>query len=165
MIYIGIDNGVTGAVAAVTDTSSIVFHTPTFSQQSYTKTKNNITRVDFDNLKRKLSQISHENSGQIKAYIERPMVNPARFASTLSAIRALEATQIILEQLQIAYEFIDSKKWQKVMLPARVTGSAELKKASYDRGLQIFPQHAEFIKKQKDADALLIAEFARRTKA
>lgn len=164
MIYIGIDNGVTGAIAFVTDSSSSVTKTPVFSQQNYTKAKKNITRVDSAKLRAFLEDAIHSDSA-CKAYIERPLVNPGRFTSTLSAMRALEATQIVLEDLRIPYEFIDSKQWQRTMLPKGTTGSDELKKASFDRGMQIFPQHSDFIKSQKDADALLIAEFARRTRA
>lgn len=43
-----------------------------------------------------------------------------------------------------------------------IEGSAELKKASMDIGLRLFPDQEEVIKKHKDADALLIAEWARR---
>ncbi|MHC4574386.1 MAG: hypothetical protein ACYS76_09695 [Planctomycetota bacterium] len=38
----------------------------------------------------------------------------------------------------------------------------ELKKASIDIGCRLFPYHKEQIIKHKDADSLLIAEWARR---
>ena len=47
------------------------------------------------------------------------------------------------------------------MLPKGCKG-AELKAASKDVGIRLFPQHKEIIVKQKDADSLLIAEWARR---
>jgi hypothetical protein len=86
------------------------------------------------------------------------MVNSTRFNATLSAIRALEATLIALEESQFPYEYIDSKEWQKLLLPKGLKGSDELKKASLDVGKRMFPE----LEIKKDADGLLIAEFMRR---
>jgi hypothetical protein len=86
------------------------------------------------------------------------MVNSTRFNATLSAIRALEATLIALEQAQWPYEYIDSKEWQKELLPKGLKGSDELKNASLDIGKRLFPE----LNIKKDADGLLIAEYLRR---
>jgi hypothetical protein len=48
------------------------------------------------------------------------------------------------------------------MLPKGVQGSAELKKASMDIGLRLFPDHGSVIRKHKDSDGLLIAAWAQR---
>lgn len=50
--------------------------------------------------------------------LERPMVNPGRFVATGSALRALEATVIVLEQLRLQPPYIDSNEGQKALLPA-----------------------------------------------
>jgi len=63
-----------------------------------------------------------------------------------------------LEDAQWPYEYIDSKEWQKVLLPKGIKGSDELKKASLDIGKRMFPT----LKIKKDADGLLIAEYLRR---
>jgi hypothetical protein len=47
------------------------------------------------------------------------------------------------------------------MFPKGLKG-IELKKASMDIGIRLFPHLEEVIIKQKDADGLLIAEWARR---
>ena len=57
-------------------------------------------------------------------------------------------------------EYVDSKKWQKALLPIGIKGSEELKKASLEVGKKLFPTIN--FKGFKDADALLIAEFYRR---
>ena len=57
------------------------------------------------------------NRYAVMASIERPMVNPKRFEATVSALRALEATLIVLESLNIGKEYCDSKGWQKALLP------------------------------------------------
>ena len=92
--------------------------------------------------------------------IERPMVNPKRFAASTSALRALEATLITVEDLDMAYQFVDSKQWQRVFFPG-VKGSGELKKASLQYGKQFFPSLGS--KFEKDADGILIAEWGKRT--
>jgi hypothetical protein len=55
--------------------------------------------------------------------------------------------------------YVDSKDWQKEMLPKGTQGE-ELKKASLDISNRLFPMYADF--KHPDRDGLLIAEYARR---
>lgn len=110
----------------------------------------------------KLHDLLVEYKGtNILAVIERPFVNPSMFKSTLSAIRALEATLVILEHIGIPIRYIDSKEWQKELLPEGTKGTTELKKASLDIASRMFPTHIDTIKKQKDGDGILIAEYAR----
>ena len=89
------------------------------------------------------------------------MINPMRFKAPVSAIRAMEATIIFLETTKIPYAFIDSKEWQKALLPHGLKGE-ELKEASVMVGKRLFPQFAEFIQKHGDADGMLIAEYCKR---
>jgi hypothetical protein len=62
----------------------------------------------------------------------------------------------------VSYFFIDSKEWQKELLSSGVIGHDDMKKASMEVGLQLFPSNGAFIKKHGDADGLLIAEWGRR---
>lgn len=166
-IYIGIDNGVSGSIGIITPDQNYFFETPTITQQNYTKKKRNISRIDTILLCDAIVNCSKDiiiNPDNCFALLERPMVNPGRFQATTSALRALEATLILIEQLKLPYSYIDSKEWQKVLLPKGIKGSDELKKASVDIGCRTFPQHSQLIKKHKDADGILIAEYCRRTK-
>jgi len=162
-IYIGIDNGVSGSIGLIrqsaTERHTEFFPVPTFSEQNYTKAKQNITRIDHKSLLERLRYVA----GEIHIVMERPMVNPMRFRATTSALRALESTLCILEMLDLSFSYVDSKAWQKMLLPLGVKGTPELKKASIDIGCRLFPEHAEAIRKQKDADGILIAEYCRRT--
>ncbi len=161
MIFIGIDNGVSGTIGVVGDVQYFGA-TPTIKQQNYTKAKAEVTRIDGVNLKKILSEcIGRSLSSNVQVVLERPMVNPGRFKATTSALRALEATLIVLEDLGLGYRYIDSKEWQKVMLPKGVTGSDELKKASLDIGNRLFPQYAA--NKHKDRDGILMAEYLRKS--
>lgn len=160
-IYIGIDNGVSGTVAIIKDDETIFLKTPVKIEQSYTKTKKqNISRLEMMKFTRILAK--HIKGQRCIAIIERPMINPGRFKASVSAARCLEATLIGLELYDIPYQYCDSKQWQKEMLPAGIKGPVELKSVSADIGTRLFPEHEELIRKHKDADGLLIAEWARR---
>ena len=161
MIYIGIDNGVTNNGIGVVNSVGIakLYPLPIKRELSYTKEAKHISRIDFNLLCMTFGEIVADfHEPDVKVGLERPMVNSARFNASMSAVRALEATLIALERAQLAYEYIDSKEWQKHLLPAGIKGSDELKKASLDIGKRLFPQ----LNIKKDADGLLIAEFLRR---
>ena len=160
--YIGIDNGVSGSIGIITPNQYNLHPTPTFSQQDYTKTKQNVTRVIGVELTNMLIRYTNGNAHPTTILIERPMVNAGRFKATKSALRCLEATLIVIESLSLPYQFVDSKEWQKVLLP-KGCKKEELKKASHDIGIRLFPGLKEVIEKQKDADGILIAEWGRRT--
>jgi len=155
--YIGIDNGVSGTIGIISEGKTYFFKTPVKVEQDYTKTKSNVTRIDVLELDRLLQKFENPF-----AVLERPMVNPKRFKATTSALRALEATITFLEASEIGFVYCDSKAWQRELLPKGVKG-ADLKKASRDIGIRMFPEHKELIEKHGDADGLLIAEYARRT--
>ncbi len=158
--YIGIDNGVSGSLALVSPDQIGFVPAPTKTEQSYTKVKAQITRIDYDELHNLL--YSWCLPGALwRIFIERPFVNPKGFKATVSALRALEATLIAVEDLQLSFEYIDSRQWQKIMLPKGCKG-VELKHASRDIGIRLFPMYTDEITKHKDADSLLIAEWARR---
>ncbi len=156
-VYVGIDNGVTGSIGVVGRGTTFAL-TPVRKEQSYTKKKQMISRVDVLEMQRLLLESIGD---ECLVILERPLVNPQMFKATMSAIRCLEATLTILESLQIPYEYVDSKQWQKALLPQGCKGK-ELKDASRDIGIRLFPQFEEEIRKHGDADGLLMAEWARR---
>lgn len=160
-VYIGIDNGVSGSIAYIGRRTYFV-PVPTRKEQSYTKAKAQITRIDWKELEILFAMYSMQSKGHdLRVFIERPFVNPKGFKATVSALRALESTLIAVERYGLSYEYVDSRQWQKVMLPKGCKG-AELKVASMNIGIRLFPLYTETIKKHKDADSLLIAEWARR---
>lgn len=154
--YIGIDNGVSGSIGILTNINRIFTKMPTISELDYTKEKKNITRVNVDKLYDLLLPFS-ENDSFIA--MERPMVNPGRWVATSSALRCHEATLVVIQMLGIPYMFIDSKEWQKLLLPSGCQ-KEELKKASLDVGNRLFPclSHVN----HPDRDGILIAEYCKR---
>jgi hypothetical protein len=165
-LYIGIDNGTSGTIGLVKTekyNECEFFETPSFSEQDYTKKKKNISRINSTELFNILKNtIEKNNYDKIFAILERPMINPTRFVASICAARAFESTLTIIEVLQIPRQFIDSKEWQKELLPQGLKGSDELKKASKDVGCRLFPQFKDLIVKHGDADGILIAEYAKR---
>ena len=65
---------------------------------------------------------------------------------------------IVLEALQIPYAFIDSKEWQKALLPSGLE-KLELKRAADDVAKRLFPSL-----RIVNSDSVLIAEYCRRMK-
>lgn len=157
-IYCGIDNGVSGSIGFVGDSLSPSFvKTPVKIEQDYTKAKKSITRLDCTLF---MDLFSSFNKNDIIVLIERPLVNPSRFVATTSALRCHEAELIMIEMMGIKHMFIDSKEWQRELLPKGISGSDEQKKASLDIGNRLFPMFDGF--KHPDRDGLLIAEYGRR---
>ena len=156
-VFIGIDNGVSGAVTILSESGEVINHckTPVKNCLNYTKKKAFHNRVDFVQLR---NQLTLGTNYAPFCMIERPMVNPMRWVASVSAIRCLEATEIVLEELLIPYQFIDSKEWQKVLLPSGLKGD-QLKKAANDVAKRLFPKQIIF-----NSDSLLIAEYCRRIK-
>lgn len=157
-IYIGIDNGTTGTIGLVgDDIQPQIYHTPVKVEQDYTKAKKNISRLS---IKEFMEILTMYKDSDIRVVCERPMINPTRWTASMTAIRCWEAQLVVLEVLGISHQFVDSKEWQRAMLPKGIKGANELKKASKDIANRLFPQLSSF--KHTDFDGLLIAEYARR---
>lgn len=154
MNYIGIDNGVSGSIGIITPEEYFFMKTPVYTEQDYVGKKQKITLINFE----KLCEL-FEAFPESRVLIERPLKNPGMFKATISAMRAFEATMIALKLYKLPYEVEDSKKWQRILLPKGTKGTAELKRASLEKGSQLYPKYADLFKKHKDADGMLIAHY------
>lgn len=162
-LYIGIDNGVTGSIGVVGDNYDKFLLTPVKKEQSYTKAKNIISRIDVVELKKVFEETMLEagvTNSECMVVLERPLINPTMFKASISASRSLEATLGIVEQLGLPHMYIDSKQWQRSILPKGTEGSTALKKASKDVADRLFPQYHSITQRHKDGDGLLIAKWA-----
>jgi hypothetical protein len=175
---IGIDNGSSGSLGIIRDGVAVHYGPiPTQPYLHYGKKGSVSQRLDRLSLGVLLRQHAPHTSvpagedpdtgktlyveaadfRNIRVFIERPF--SGKFINAVvPAHRFFEATIIVLEDLGLGYEVIDSGVWQKPVL-GNVKGSAELKLASKLRGIQIYPQFTAAITKQGDADGLLISHF------
>ena len=167
-LYIGIDNGATGTIGMISPCGYVMYETPVEKRLNYTKKKQFISMLDIFEFQKIIqyfiteSVSGWERIGRLIAILERPLVNPQMFTATMNAVRLMQSQITILEMMDIPYMFIDSKEWQRVMLPEGTKGTPELKLTSKDVGIRLFPECRDIITKHKDADGLLIAEYARR---
>ena len=161
-MIIGIDNGTTGSITAIHDNGVLLFteKTPIKSRLKWTKQVKHMNVIEMNAMLKlfKIAKKANEDP-KIICYVERPMVNSLRFNASLSAVAAYVLTVEILEMAKVPYEFVDSKTWQKGMLPAGVKGSAALKKIASEVAIRLFPGY-KFPKVV--ADSILIAEYYRR---
>ena len=175
MAIIGIDNGATGTIGFICKSCYEFYETPSYLTYDYQKSKKKrFSRLEFGRyleLLKSFNEKAKKNNETIIAYIERPLINPLMFNTTLGAIRCHEAELIGLEMLEIPYLFIDSKNWQHELLPKGLSSKVkeegkkkptnELKKASLDLAIKLFPLCRKTIEKHKDGDGLLIARFGK----
>jgi len=159
--YLGIDNGVSGSVSVIYPNGEWhVKKMPVKKELSYTKKKQYISRIIYMDLYKLLLVAKRKSKNNIRVFLERPLLNPTMFKASISALRALESTLIAIEEVGLSLEYLDSKQWQKEMLPKGIKGSGELKKASAQIGERLFPGSIV----NGDCDGILIAEWARRKK-
>jgi len=176
--YIGIDNGVTGSICILDEDGNCLkyFPTPVKKTLNYTKAKEYINRVVVRELAEKLQPYTKTAT----VVLERPLVNPGRWKATISAIRCDEATRGVIEALNAKLIYVDSKEWQTALLPKRKPISRATKGASNEEKAILKKQRAAYQTEtktlslsvgqrlfpnvifKKDADAALIAEWARR---
>lgn len=176
-LVIGLDNGATGTICAIIPEHKYLnfIQTPSKVSLDYPKEVTYINRVDIEKLaefiKKNIKVAKKFYKQQIKSIVimQRPMVNPQRFKQSGNALRALEATIITLQNLNINYIIIDSKKWQHYFF-GKNTMILDLKAQSMKKGLQILDNYninkaskeaiSDVIKKHGDADGMLICQFA-----
>ena len=162
-LYLAGDNGVTGSWGWIgRDNEYGLIRTPVLKTISYTKKVQFIQRIDHFKLREYITEIRSGIAGcEVTCGIERPYANPIGFKASMSAFRALESTIVSLEILGIGYRYLDSKEWQKVLLPSGLKGTNELKKASLEVGKRLYP-NIDW-DKFDDADGLLIAHYLKRS--
>ena len=174
-LIVGIDNGVTGAIAVVRNRILLnLVATPVTKSLDYqSSVERHIHRVDVT----KLAEIFQEHTktnDPVLVFLERPMITAVRFSASISAARSFEATLIVLEGLQLNYKIVSSSYWQCNLTKEELDyGTKAAKKSLHKRKLvkednkQVY---AEIAKKlypnwtkeitNVNADAVLLATIA-----
>ena len=159
MKILGLDNGTTGSLAVWDSNLNVMglHKLPIKKELDYTKAVQHITRIDYPALCELFTQIKKDTTNDIHVYMEKPFMGGARFIKTsVNAFRCMESELVALEECEIGYTVINSKDWQKHILPSGIKGSTELKKASLDIAKRLYPYLSEKLTKE-NADSVLIA--------
>lgn len=158
MKFIGIDPGLDGAVAILPD--GILIDTPTLTVQGKGK-KREYAVMGMSGTLREY----RTTGGQQLAWcaLEKVHAMPGQGVTSMFSMGVgLGLWRGLLAGLLIPHEEPTPQRWQRVMLD----GMGKGKDASRLRAIQLFPQLADQLTLKKHhgrADALLLAEYARRT--
>ena len=158
MIYVGIDNGVTGSVGwidKVTGEYGMAL-TPTMERAGYQKKAKLVRVLDREALIELLGGLLGLSA--VRVIMERPYTGPRR-STEISAARFDEHCTEVLERLSIPYEYVDSRQWQSKCLPHGISGSAKRKLFSLQIGSRMYPKVTDTINKRGDADGMFLAHF------
>lgn len=172
MIYIGIDPGLTGALAVIygEDGPVRVYDAPVFKTTKRVKVTKTTEKV------RKKSELSEQAMAQLIreivfdgptklaacAAIERVHAMPKAGASGMFSFgTGYGLWRGVLAGLGVPFDIVEPSRWKKEMM----NGMGKQKQAAMFRALQLFPALAPDIRLKKHdgrAEALLIAEYRRR---
>lgn len=156
MIFIGIDPGLDGAVAAIAPEQVDVFDTPTTQVTRNGKNRRDYLVAQMADLLQKYAM--DECSAVIEAVHSMPKQG---VASSFSFGRGAGLWEGILAALRIPFSKVAPQTWKKAMLAdtGKEKGDARI------RASQLFPQVAEQFKRSKDdgrAESLLMAAYGQR---
>lgn len=186
---LGIDNGITGSIALMDPSGKVVFHAPVpvYKERKWTKPKlaklktktkvvyDEITMIDVVTLQRMLVKYTSTIS-DIHCFLERPAISYAAawsMKTSISAAMSWAYVVHVLKQLQIPRTDVDSKDWQKQLIP-EATGEQNkeymktlkkgdrnklLKEAAYDLAKTLYP--ALNSKDKGAGDSICICEYGR----
>jgi len=155
MNYIGIDPGLSGAVAMLSSSGSVLAldDTPVASVgKKHVYLPREMKRLIFE----------LAASGEVIAVLEDVHAMPKQgVTSTFSLGRGAGLWEGILVGIGVPYELVKPELWKKIMM----SGMGKDKDASRVKALQLFPAAINSLALKKHhgrADALLLAEYRRR---
>lgn len=174
-LYLGIDNGSTGSYTFLNGNGELLCFkpVPTFKLKKWTTSskQGHITVIDIESLKRELELIiKDKNIDEIVCNIERPAVGFSGWSiwTSLSGVVAWVSVQYVLISLGIKYNTIDSKQWQKLLIPQALGKKDSKKKKRGERNKylkiesdklarELFPDIT--LKNSGDGDSINIAYY------
>jgi crossover junction endodeoxyribonuclease RuvC len=157
MNWIGIDVGLTGAVAVILESGEIIiFDTPTTVVKSGKKNKTTY-------LEREMASILEAFSSGSQTFLEGQHSMPEQgVASVFSLGEGFGLWKGILAGLGMSFTIVTPQAWKKALME----GMGKEKGAARVRAQQLFPKitgELHLVKHHGRADAVLIAEYGRRT--
>ena len=161
MIFIGIDPGLTGAIAALRQDGGIagLWDAPILTVKKNKATRHELNIADMVEILKTLPAL-HDAQALVAA-VERVSSMPGQgVASSFSFGKGFGIWLGILSALGIPYDLVHPVRWKKLMLD----GMGKDKDASRIRAKELFGSQVDLSLKKHHgrADALLIAEWRRR---
>lgn len=154
MRHIGIDPGLSGAIAIISDDSLKVFDMPTMTVDRNGKAKRQVSANEL------ADWLSLYDGNDCHVYVERVSAMAGQgVTSVFSFGRSFGMIEGILAALKMPVTFVAPATWVKGV------GRGPGKDASRARAMELFPMQQEFFKRVKDdgrADAALIAHWGRK---
>lgn len=148
-IYLGIDPGKTGAIAAMDAQANVVYCADTPEIRYISLALIEIYKISSD----------------IKGAIEHVHAMPGQGVSSMFTFGSMfGAAQATLATLKIPYLLVQPREWQKRVVPP-VEDRKARKEASRRVAIQRYGNSEEYLKRKKDdgrADAMHLADYARR---
>lgn len=156
--YIGIDPGISGAVAALYPKRPPVVHDVPVALEGRRR------RILVPALADLIRDLVTAEPGEVRAVLERVHSHPKQgVASTFAFGHAAGVLEGVVCALSLPYTLVRPQDWKKSML----AGSPKGKGAGLIRAAQLFPDLTGQLARKKDhnrADALLLAEYGRRNR-
>ena len=166
MIFIGIDPGLDGAIAAITSKGTLlgVWDTPTAKVTIGTKTKKGNKRVKRVYLISAMVDLLEKyKDRRVVVYIEYVRAMPGQGVTSMFSMgHGLGVWDGIIGALRMSTESVTPVKWRRTMLGPN---AGKGKGANMIAASRLVPKASKYITKKKHdgrADAILIAEYARR---
>lgn len=171
MIYIGIDPGITGAVAVIEENNNVIlFDTPTNQIKKTGKTKSGKERFAKEYSESEMARIftglavivKAISENNIHVFVEKVHAMPGEGAvGAFSFGKGYGMWLGIMAALKIPYTLVTPQAWKKAMMQ----GICD-KDAARGRAQQLYPHLSAELRFKNNigrADAILIAEFGRRS--
>lgn len=164
MVYIGIDPGLSGAVAAISGDEVLFFDTPVLKigkkRQMNTKEATSILKF-IRAYGTGNKDWSDRKKPQVLCALERVHAMPKQGVTSVWSFAQNYGQWLgILAALEIPHELVTPQSWKRAMMD----GMSKEKDASRQRVHQLFPEVDVRLKKHHGrADAVLLAEYIRRT--
>jgi len=163
MVYIGIDPGLDGAIAAITNEDLVIIDTPTVKVGKKRQMDAKAAAAILKSLRVPKGNKDWivSNQPQVICALEKVHSMPKQgVVSTFTFGEGYGIWKGILAAFSIPHELVTPQAWKKLML----SGRSKEKGATILRVQQLFPGADVHLKKHHGrADALLLAEYIRRT--
>ena len=152
MIFIGIDPGITGAVAIINGNSVILHDTPTIQTKNGKKTKTEFMPSEMADI------LAAQKSCHV--FIEKVGAMPGQGVTSMFSLGKGYGIWIgIIAALKIPHTFTTPQAWKKHLMQGMKD-----KDAARIRAQQLYPSATKELSRKKDtgrADALLIAAYGK----